>query len=284
MSTTEILLKDPDFNIEQSAHAQLVIDLSWDRMAWAVFDNQRSMWVLLGVQQSGKLQLPGQLLDKIREIVETHETLKYSFENTHILWGGLNYTLLPQAMVKEGNNAEYLQFTSTMHAGDKVLSDHITSLDARNIYSIPSILHAGMEQLWPGHHLQHSMSCLVSHLLKNEQDKNNSTKAYIQISTQSFDLIIINKGELQYCNTYEHRTSEDLIYYIMFTFEQLKIEIDQCSVAILGELSSDDIIFQYMEKYISQLTFMQANPACNASAVLQDIPAHRFYNLLNRFA
>jgi hypothetical protein len=260
----------------------LSVDLSWDRMAWAVQDPERSLWVALGSRATGKLQLPGQLLDKIAGIVQSDTLLTRQYRKVQVLWSGLAYTLIPAPLVIDTEREEYLRFTNTVHAGEEVSSDLLPAPDAVCLFSIPSILKAGLEKIWPGHVLHHGPARLAGQVLQGCLFPEHLSGACLCISAQSFALIITKDGKLQYCNSFEYRTADELLYYILYTYEQLGYEPGRSPLLYTGELQRPSLIIDYLEKYFA--TVGPAQAVCHTAAAFRGISLEPFYQLLNPIA
>jgi hypothetical protein len=234
----------------------------------------------MGSAFTGKLQLAGQLLDKLREIIEGKPVLKAPFREVHIIWGGLNYTLLPEALVKKENSAEYLRFANTIHAGDEAHPDNISCIRAVDIYSIPSILLEYYRQMWPSHRLHHYMACFADGHLARLKRSEGPVSVFLNISLQSFDLLIVEEGRLIYCNTFEYRTTAELIYYALYTFRQLKINMEKCRLRLSGEVEKDSEIAGNLRTYIPDTELISFGPAVRFSQEFQGSSLHKYYNLL----
>ena len=62
------------------------------------------------------------------------------------------------------------------------------------------------------------------------QLQNSETKAYINISTSNMLMTILKSGKLLFNNSFVFSTKEDLLYYTLFCFEQLKLSADNIAV------------------------------------------------------
>jgi hypothetical protein len=271
---------DPLLEREGTEGMVLVLDLTWDRLAWGVYDPDRSQWLALERRETGKLQLPGQLLDKVREIRDTAPLLQKRYSQMYLLWGSLNFTLMPEALLLNEKTEEYLRFTNTIYAGDTICRDSIGPLQTAILYTIPALLKTGFEQLWPGHKLVHRLGDLIQNMHARFADTEAGC-TLIDISAQSFSLLVIRDKKLQYCNSFEYRTSEDLLYYVLYTLEQLGIQASETELLISGDILKPSIIADYLEKYMGILRFIDAGSEVRLSPVLSELPIHLYYPLMN---
>lgn len=79
---------------------------------------------------------------------------------------------------------------------------------------------------------------------------------FINIEKDIFDLIILNKGTLHLCNTYEYKSPEDLIYYVLFCLEQLQLNPDTIPCILSGEIIKSDANYLLIYTYIRHISFL----------------------------
>ena len=100
---------------------------------------------------------------------------------------------------------------------------------------------------------KHVNSVLVSKLLdlsKNVDDK----KMFVHLAATHFEIIIVQNQHLLLFNTFEYKTPEDLIYYLLFTAEQLNMNPETFKLEFLGTIAEDDAFFKIAYKYIRNVS------------------------------
>ena len=272
---------DPAFSRDRAAGQILAVDLSFERMVCAFYDVERSKFAALESFSIGKLQTPGQFPEKINEILESASLTGLGFRQVRLLWTGLQYTLIPDALYDDHQSGTYLQFTQSLQPGSLVLSDRLKNLHAANAFAMPASIKETFDRIFPGHHTNHHLTILIESLLVANKKAGTGMKVFANIRTMAFDLIILREGHLLFCNTFEYRTAEDLSYYLLFAFEQLKISPATTGITLIGEILKPSAIYDLLYKYIREVTFISRNPAWDYSFVFDELPAHFYYTLLN---
>jgi hypothetical protein len=237
--------------------------------------------VVLESFATGKNQLPGQLLEKIGHISESVPLLRSRFRQVRVLWGGTKCTLVPTELYDEKQASSYIHFTQSLQPGSAVFSDQLKNLQAGNVYAIPSVIKEYLNQVYPGHHLKHYLTILVESLLVINMREPSDTKIFVNVSAQTFDLIILRKGKLLFCNTFEFRSAEDFLYFVLFTFGQLQIDPAGAAVTLIGDILRPSAIYDLLLKYIREVSFISRSKAWEYSYVFSDLPGHFYYTLLN---
>ena len=94
--------------------------------------------------------------------------------------------------------------------------------------------------------------------------------------------ITLESKHLKFFNSFNYKTAEDLIYYLLFTYEQLQLNPDQTPLIISGEIEEDSEVYKLLFKYIRNISFTRRNPNYNYSFVFNQTKEHFYYKLLNQ--
>ena len=71
-----------------------------------------------------------------------------------------------------------------------------------------------------------------------------------------FEIVVIENGQLMFYNSFVYQTKEDLIYFILFTVEQLKLDPETIPITLIGDLTKDDERYEIIYKYIRFVDFI----------------------------
>lgn len=276
-----ISITDPAFSKATAAGCVLAVDLSWDHVALGVYDPDRALWVAFEAWPSGKIYLPGHFLEKLMQVKEASVLLNYNYSKTIMLWGGRMFALVPHALFQESAREEYLKFSQNLQPGELILQDTLKNIDALNVYTIPLVVKEGVGQLFPNAILHHALSTLTESLLIRFKNTQPAQHLILNVGDQAFDMVVLKENKLVFCNSFEYKSAEDFIYYVLFVMEQLQIVPQQSSVQVCGQLLKPSAIDDLLNKYIGKVSFLSRNPQWKYSYVFDELPGHMYYNLLN---
>ena len=100
----------------------------------------------------------------------------------------------------------------------------------------------------------HSTTLLLENIF--EDDKSfNLPKIYLNIYSNTFDLVAVKNDKLLLCNSFEFNTPEDFIYYILFCLEQLKMNPETIDLFVSGAINKGDSNHSILYKYIRNVSF-----------------------------
>ncbi|MDQ3046168.1 MAG: DUF3822 family protein, partial [Bacteroidota bacterium] len=121
---------------------------------------------------------------------------------------------------------------------------------------------------------------LIESLLR--QNKNQQAKKLIiHVQPSHFEILVIEGKKLLFYNTFNHHTSEDLLYYLLFVCEQLQINPEKISLTVLGELEKNTGLYLLLQKYIRNISLGERSDTADFSYQLQTLPKHSYFTLFN---
>jgi len=104
---------------------------------------------------------------------------------------------------------------------------------------------------------------------------------HVHINKNHFEIIVTNQGKLELYNTFNYKTKEDFIYYILFAAEQLSLNPETLIFEFIGSINVDDDLYKIAYKYIRHIEVENFKP----SLTFQNEQASNLSNfiLLNSF-
>ncbi|MFI1744078.1 DUF3822 family protein [Thalassobellus sediminis] len=190
-----------------------------------------------------------ELLDKLQHIFNTEEELQDNFNNVSIIHDNELSTLVPKALFNEDCLADYLKFNSKILKSDFITFDNILINDSVNVY-VPYInINNFIYDKFGEFTFKHASTVLIEQILLIEKNS-DKTKVYVNINKSNFEIVVVNNTSLIFYNTFEYKTKEDFIYYLLFTAEQLKLNPETLNLIFLGNIDTKDELYVIAYKYI----------------------------------
>ena len=201
---------------------------------------------------------PEELLLVFEQSLTTNDLDIDKLETVEIHYASTLYTLVPLSLFDEKRSSDYLKFNSKILATDFIAHDLIDSLDMVVVYvpyvNINNFFFDAVGNFSYYHHISKFLHKSAAVFKSKTEDT-----ILINVRDKEFDLVIYSNQSLQICNSYAYQTPEDFLYYILFTFEQLKIKPDKATVQIIGDQFEKSDLFHISEKYINTLVLLDGN-------------------------
>ncbi len=182
--------------------------------------------------------------------------LSENFDNVTVIDNTSICTFVPAEMFDQQFLGSYLQFSSKVFEQDDFRFDTLKSADMNNVYVPDSALKLFFGTKFPNHSLENANTILVSSLLAKSKNIEHK-KMYVHFQEGKFEIVIVQNQKLLLFNSFEYRTPEDLIYYVLFTAEQLNMNPETFALEFLGNIDEQSPYFEIVFKYVRDVSLMQ---------------------------
>ncbi|HSN50678.1 MAG TPA: DUF3822 family protein [Bacteroidales bacterium] len=262
---------DDSFKAEDTAGYDLLVELGSGISSFGIIDRDKNL-----VTGIGSFENP------VFSVLDEFRWLRNPFHSTKISLLNNRYTLIPEQLFIPEEKETYTSFLlDSRKENEEIRSDRIEHAGIYSVYAIPEHFPDKLHSVLPDAKLYHISGVLIRSLLVNFSHSLSSVQIFLNVRDEAFDLLIFSEKQLQYCNSFNIRTPEDLVYYLIFVMEQLDLDPEVVPMFLLGEVSPDTPLFEIIFRYIRNVSFIPATKNVQLSGVLDDLPSHQFYSLIN---
>ena len=188
------------------------------------------------------------LLEKNYNDITTNHILKLDFKKTEIIIFGYPHTIVPSEFFDEKNAS--LLLSTNAELLDVIKFHKIPEISAIAIYSLQEELDDLLNLLFPETIPEVIQSRFISEFFKKS---GNDEIAHVYISFEIIHICIFSKGKLILTNSYDYKNNEDILYYILFAFEQLKLDPSEIKTRLYGDIAKNNHKFKLLYKYIRDI-------------------------------
>ncbi len=179
--------------------------------------------------------------------------LRKSYDEVHVIHDNNLNTFVPNALFDDAFLGSYLQYNTKVFDTDFFTHDTLEAYSMQNVY-IPYVhLNNFLVDKFGQFDYQHAASILVKRLLdlsKNATEK----KMFVHLGATHFEIIVLQNQHVLLYNSFDYKTPEDLLYYVLFTAEQLQLNPEQFPLEFLGNISTEYPVFQLVYAYVRNVT------------------------------
>jgi hypothetical protein len=273
-----ISFSDAAFDTKHCEKFCLVMEIQSEQLTLAVLDNLTNDFLAFEQYHFRKQNTEELMAEQIAKLAEEHEWLSAGFKRVDVLIVTEKFTLVPSALFDSHNSATYLYFNQPKAENEIVLNDLLRNGDARNVYAINDKLDRAVRKIHGTARIRQHLSPLIERQLFNGKNKTGK-KAFVHIQQGRFDLIISEGNNLQMANSFRYQTSEDFIYFLLYSCEQLKMNPEQMEVEMAGEVQTDSAIAGLARKYIRNVNFVQRPTEARFGKNFDQFAPHFYHNL-----
>ena len=162
-------------------------------------------------------------------------------------------TFVPTPLFDEQFLGSYLQYNTKVFETDFFDFDEIPTHQMSTVYIPYAHINNFFIDQFGAFDYKHCNTILVSRLL--EASKNvDEKKVFVHFNEGHFEIIVVQNQNLLLFNSFEYKTPEDLIYYLLFTAEQLNLNPESFKLEFLGTITENDPYFNIAYKYIRNVS------------------------------
>ncbi|MDG2151088.1 MAG: DUF3822 family protein [Polaribacter sp.] len=253
-----MIKKSSTISLRDTKDTKLSIQFNLDGFSFCITDNtsEEILYFYEYLFKEKKIT-PESLLKKIEELFKTDSYLQKDFSSVSVVHQNNLSCLVPNTYFSENKLSEYLNFNIKTLTSDFITFDDIQSIKAKNVYipyvNINNFLFQNFGEFEYKHHLTIFIEKLIS--INNSDEK----VVYVNVSSDSFDVVVIQNKQLYFSNSFSFETKEDFIYYILFTFEQLKLDVEEIQLYFTGDIELESELYTITYQYIRNVLFLESN-------------------------
>lgn len=205
---------------------------------------------------SKNIQTPENLLTHVREEITSNPIFQEQFDALTVIHTNTLATPVPNALLDEEHLADYLKFSVKILATDFITYDTLENADIAMVY-VPfvNINNFFIDYFGEFNYIHHS-TALLNKLFKLPYVYNEPV-CYIHFNTNTFDLVVLKNKNLILYNHFEFKTAEDFIYYVLFTFEQLKLDTNTVKTVCIGNITEESDVYSLAYTYINKISILK---------------------------
>ncbi len=261
---------------------ELSIQINLNGLSFCILNKQNSTLEFLKSIPFEKKEQPNDALSRLKTIIDTNTIFDQDFQKITCIYQNELACIVPEPIFDEGNLADYLKFNAKILRNDFISHDKIASLNAVNVY-VPLVnFNNYIFEKFGSFTYKHSSGVLIESLMPIAQNM-TSNCIYVHINANSFELLIFKNGDFKFYNSFQFQTVQDFIYYLLFTVEQMDLDVETLKLYFLGQVEKDDEIYNIAYTYIRHIHLLNYQPNYKKAETLEKQNLLNYYLILNSF-
>lgn len=249
-------------SVTDKTYRKLAIQVSLDGLSFVTFDTILNKPLALKTISMGKVNVTSKIEDLFGEAFQMNPELKAGYDDIVIVHSNNLSTFVPTALFDEDYLGSYLQFNTKVFETDFFAFDELANYEMNNVY-IPYVnMNNYFIDQFGTFDYKHANSILVQKLLEVSSN-NEERKMFVHVSDSHFEIVIVQNQKLQLFNTFDYKTPEDFIYYILFTAEQLHLNPEHFKLELLGKITEGDALYDIAYKYVRNVSLFDVSSIRN---------------------
>ncbi|WP_298521149.1 DUF3822 family protein [uncultured Kordia sp.] len=270
-------------NIDHTNFKKLSIQISLNGLSFCILHTVDNEITELRHFLFEEVTNPLQLEKEIVAIFEQEAALlDQPFESVTVSHINTLSTFVPKPLFSDKNLADYLKYNNKILPNDYMTFDVITNNDMVNVY-IPYVnINNLFFEKYGAFHYKHFATILLENIFQIA-NVSEETTLYVHVQKEHFEIVAIQQKKLLFYNSFEYTSSEDFIYYLLFTIEQLQLNTNTLQLYFLGDIDKSDVLYTVAYTYIRHVEFLDKQYTFSFHESVSTPKNHHDFTLLTNF-
>jgi len=212
------------------------------------------------------------LKEALKQFLESHKLLENQYESVVVVHSNPLFNLVPMALFNKEKLGDYIKFNSQVLPSDETAFDLIAHQDMAVVYIPFTGANNLIFEAFGPFDFKHHSSIHLDELL-SIQHRAQETACYIHHDQGVLSLTVIKEKKLLFFNHFKVQSTEDSLYYLLFSLEQLSVDLSEVQAHFYGETTAADSYFKKASQYITHCSLFRPS---HSQKVAADIPEHDF--------
>lgn len=265
-----------------NAIKELSIQINLNGLSFCILNKTQNTIEFLKTIPFEQKSTPVDILNHLKAELSSNTVFSEDFSAVLVIHQNELATLVPEALYDAEHKTDYLKFNSKILSNDFITEDNISVNKSVNVY-VPYVnINNYIFETFGEFVYKHSSSVLIDSLLQNSKVTEHPI-VYININKSSLEVLVVENNKLQLFNVFEYHSKEDFIYYILFVFEQLKLDVETTAIELSGAIELGDDLYVILYKYVRHVNFIDKAYDFKIATAIDRRYLYRHYLILNSF-
>ncbi len=277
----DLTLIDETFDLSITENYNISIQASLNGYSFSILDKRRNKYILLRNQGFNQQLTEEELAAKLGDALREDELLTRVYGSVSFVYLSGRYTIVPESLFDTENLKAYFSFNQELFETDKLYYNNVKAAGAVIIFAIPVELTEKLTD-WNGKVKFYSqIAPFVENFVTNYGEKDDKYKVMVNLHPGFTDIAVLKGNSLKLCNSFGCKNEKDFIYFLLYVFEQLRLNQEDTQVFIAGDIQKNSPHYEILKKHIRNISFEKYSNHFNYSYKFMEVESHRFSNLLN---
>ena len=192
---------------------------------------------------------------KSNYVLKTIKKYIKSFSNENIpsevklIYYNKTSTLVPSTLFDHKNSLNYLKYNTSINIDDIAANDQVLNHEINNVYIPNTEINNFIFEKFKTFDFFH-YSSLIIEKISNELAEKFSEKVFVNINDGFIDILFFKDKKLMFYNSYDYNSDEDILFYLLFCFSELKLNPDEIHTVFSGSIDLDSKLYELIYTYV----------------------------------
>ena len=165
-------------------------------------------------------------------------------------------TLVPSDLFDPKNSLNYMKYNTSIRIDDIAANDHVLNNEINNVY-IPNIdINNFIFEKFKTFDFYHYSSLLIEKI-SNDFAEKFSKRVFVNVNDGFIDILYFKDKKLEFYNSYDYNSIEDVLFYLLFCLSELKLNPDEIHTVFSGSIDLDSKLYELIYTYVRNVELIE---------------------------
>ena len=149
-------------------------------------------------------------------------------------------TLVPSDLFDPKNSLNYMKYNTSIRIDDIAANDHVLNHEINNVY-IPNI----------------DINNYIFEKFSNDFAEKFGKRVFVNVNDGFIDVLYFRDKKLEFYNSYDYNSIEDVLFYLLFSFSELKLNPDEIHTVFSGSIDLDSKLYELIYTYVRNVELIE---------------------------
>jgi hypothetical protein len=190
-------------------------------------------------------------MTSLKELFFENDCLLWTYKRTCVLCVSQQYTLAPDACILDKQRMQFLTFNFSL-PGKRCLSNHLEDEKAEVIFGIQEEVYEFCTRSLTNPVFTHHITSQLI-MLQKQARGTLFNHMFVILHRSLVDITCFSETKLLFANSFEYEHLNDLLYYILFVWQQTGMDQLEDLLSLSGEPALCNRVTQSLHTYIQHI-------------------------------
>lgn len=165
-------------------------------------------------------------------------------------------TLVPSDLFDPKNSLNYMKYNTSIRIDDIAANDHVLNNEINNVY-IPNIdINNFIFEKFKTFDFYH-YSSLIIEKISNDFAEKFGKRVFVNVNDGFIDILYFKDKKLEFYNSYDYNSIDDVLFYLLFCFSELKLNPDEIHTVFSGSIDFDSKLYELIYTYVRNVELIE---------------------------
>jgi hypothetical protein len=267
---------DPSAGRASAYFSQLFITTGYSYFRYTMLDSENNEFIALSNYQAAvPIPNPESWSAATEDLVTTDEFLFRKYPTIIAAADTLWHSVIPATFHEPDGIRNHLQLNFSLPENLRFYADRLPELNAWNAWAIEPGIDDALRRHFPQCVLLHATTPLLRWIALSMKQSQPGNRMFLHFDRQKFDIAIFADNQLQFFNSFSFENVEDILYYTLYSAEQLKIRPSEIDLQLCGDIDTGSDAAGLLREYLASVGSF-GRPESFSYSPLFDFPVNRY--------